>query len=365
MRFLIATTMTFLAFGCASDPSNPSQPGELGYLVYNAEWIHPAGNFVYYNYEGSLYVMDATNPRRPKDLGRTGSVTIGCCQHVAFAGDLSFWLGTDELQRMTLHAIQPATTYLLPVSEDYTGETMVARSETDYIIGRTRSSDITGDLVRIDDYDQIVVTQLEVDFPAQNLALSGDYLVTYHDAWTNSQELVVYYAPLGQDPVEHARFPLDHPQAQDLRAMAVNGRQVVLVARESNATYSRVTWYELGESYDTLTEVATTEEFVVGSGQPAIVGDYVLVNSRGRAGEELNEHVLTLHLDRTNGTLEEVFRVLGRDSGGNVVAFENHGEVVVVEDIVVDEPRGLVYVGGFNLQILDLGVITDGTPRWP
>ena len=111
----------------------------------------------------------------------------------------------------------------------------------------------------------------------------------------------------------------------------------------------QIRWYRLSADFKTAELYGEMDAVMDAAHVPwgaAFAGDYLLAPVAGRQYE-----TLVLRLDDEIGLVEHAR-----------IPFPGAYTPLLIR---VDEERGLAFVSGSVIQILDLGVITDGVPRWP
>lgn len=325
-------------------------PGELSHVSEHAGWLAVDGNLLRRNSYARAYALDVTDPRNPRDAGIDIFSGLSCgneCRGFTVVDGtpyfLSPWrLSTGEFQQL-----------LLPDSANYSAYRLVTVPGGLAVSRVLDDGSDGGDILLYDlsSGSPSLVSQVVTDFRPYQLESSDTRLLTVD----SSNEIVVYDTSVLASPLETARVQVPASLvAHRIAAISTRDTQLVLISYPQSALDppSSTTWLEFDSGFETVSEVARYEDYVPQEVAPVFSGDYLLVGLYAEPRDSEFYRIdasITLHLDKG---------ALGEASWTPVPA--------LVRALARDGDRGLAFVGTYNsVQILDLGVITDGVPRWP
>lgn len=326
--------------------------GELASMRAFNDALAVEATTLYRAYGSQVYSFDVTDPHTPIDADTRADGFVACgggCSAYAFRPSHAFLLSSKQLSLVALpNAGIPAYVFDLPdpTMMSY-AQDMVSLSNGGLAITRFGDDNAFGDLLLIDPYTTTVTTTLFDNGFEFGAASAVNSLVVAPAATAGTTVFVIVDASDLYAPIERPRVPITLPDDYNFSVFSVRGRDLIVRGERPENDRRWIGWYRFSADYASLELLhAKTDRAYSHGCRPAFWNDFVFVGTYddGEFG------TIVLRLDTAAGIVEE--RLLPA-----------HG---YVGDIVVDDERGLLFVGGEqHIQIFDLGVVTGGEPRWP
>lgn len=223
---------------------------------------------------------------------------------------------------------------------------------------------ISIDIDDLNDRDLIIVDPLE-SMATDSLVVVAQVPLDYWDQLglftieadrervfiTNSLELAVYDLTDPSQPSLIGRASVEVPDGSLPRLYAVDDTELFFWSlEEDDGDYRQVSWFKTDETFSPVSTFSTVNGFKhIGGVKKA--GDHLLVSTPQLRGHE-GPCTAAFRLDAQEGLVER--RVTGAPASFRPFSW-----------LDVDESRGLMFVGGDGIQVVDLGMATTGTPAWP
>lgn len=368
----------FLALGAACTRGDTRVPGRLATIPgakLEFAQLAPAGTILYNTYGAGVYALDVTDPRHPKDLG-TLSYADGLlcngeqgCPGFLVRGSKAYLADDKYLAQVSLPSSDyPDWLYQFPTTSAQHYVVSMVPLPSGFAIGGVRQDTIAtvpGDLTLVAMTNGTpAVGSIVLNTASTGTFLSADGAQVFYleDSGLIGQpappvpyhRVVIFGASDVAAPSEIARLDLPGvPDGENVYFLAANAHDVVIGALKPMVEeLNYLAWYRLAPDEKSLSRVDAVTRWVLGNAQPVISGDYVFVSLGGSEANPFDHsgwRLAVLRLDTSEGLVEESITPLD--------AFP--------QTIAVDSSRGLVYVGGYGLEIFDLGVLEGGSPRWP
>lgn len=296
-----------------------------------------AGSYLWWNAGARAYKTDLTDPRRPQTFQMSGNSANNTC----FISNFTVVDGVPYITpifgpyilvgEVSVPTLGPATLAFHRLSATYLA----------LLQGGVEFLDVS------DPSQPQTVALFEIDAIAW-AAQAGTVFATTAFRYGDGELLTVD----ASDPTTAsiaARVPIQVVPWDSAYIAAQRDQDLALLVGTSYPR-SAIRWYRLSSDFKT---VDYRGEVQLGVGGPnslpwgaAFSGDYLLVPAYGRL-----VGTLVLRLDAEVGLVEHA-----------EIPFPG---VRMPQLIRVDEERGLAFVSGDVIQVLDLSVITDGVARWP
>lgn len=370
MRFqpiiLLGAAFMTWAISCERNGAN-HPPGELARVRLQGYSFFPDGDRVYYSLYSDMRWIDVSDPRNPyaseagADPDVTCSLFFGC--EIEVSQGAAYFLdadGGDVIARVGLPD-GPAQYLTLPDADSWgAGRMELLPDQNALVVARGSESGAAGELgtagelVFVDiQGSPLVVSRLVTNNTA------GFPVYVYTDGTLlglASNAITVFDVTDVANPVAVRQIPMELPEgyASDqviIYDAGANGRTIVSVAilgDYPNSFVVELLWHEIDEGRTSAALRGRIGGFNL-FWPPAVWGNYAFI--RARRAPEGENGTFVFALDSSAGIVEHFFVPSPEQTDGG-------------SRVAVDPDRGLVYVG-LNIQILDLGVLTTGEPRWP
>lgn len=320
------------------------------------------------NAHAGIYGVDVSDPREPQDMRWHAGTSLSCswlgCEGADVSGSGGLLLDSYELALVSLPDAYGPTWLFRASSDPERINISLTRLSSDRVA--VGSSEWGGvdlgylTVVSTSNGAPLVVSEVQDTYAFDVMtSVDGRLFTLDEDVSGDYHAIRVYELGNPAQPTEIARPSFVLPtnfitssiavRKQDL--FTLSGEFTLPTPGEEPTPVSWINWYRFSDDWATLKLRGTYNKRPANAYPLVPIEGYVVAGVRGTDADPdaSRQATLVLRLDTSAGL------VVASDTprGG-------------LGQIVIDEQRGLVYVGGVGaMQVLDLGIITSGAPRWP
>lgn len=360
-----------VALEACSGTDHRTPPGVLGLISGpHLAQLAPDGNTLYYTVGEIAYPVDVSDPRRPRPrTGMAGANGLFCnpdagCPGFAVEDPIAYFVDNRAIQRVLLSADSVLWEYDYPTVPDHYTNYVVPLPSGALAIAGYRQDTYAGDLLFVStssgvpsEVSSIVDTASDIHFISSDG--SRIFYVEDNDGLPGNPPQLIHRAAVvdASDiaaPQEVSRIDLPGlPEGDEVFFFAARAHDLFAGAQR-NGGLIWLEWCRYSEDYRSLEFIDALPRWSLANPQPVLTSDgYVLFTVDGTDADPYDlaapERLVVLRLDTAAGLVEASLTPLS----------------VFPRAIAVDEQRGLVYVGGYGLEIFDLGILEGGPARWP